>query len=67
MAVVKVIELIAKSDQGWEDAARKGLDEAAKSVKNINHMYVKDLQCKVADGRIVEYKLNLKVSFVVDN
>lgn len=67
MAVVKVIELIAKSTKSWEDAAEQGLSEAAKSVSNISHIYVKDFQCNVENNQVTEYKLNLKVSFLVDN
>jgi hypothetical protein len=67
MSVVKVLELIAKSDKSWEDAAQHGVEEAAKSVKNISHVYVKDFQCNVEDGKITEYKLNMKVSFLVES
>jgi dodecin len=67
MAVVKVIEIIAQSPQGWEQAAQSGLAEVAKSVHGIRSIYVKDLQAEVENNKIVQYRLNLKVSFVVDD
>lgn len=66
MSIVKVIEVIASSDKGWEDAARNALKEAAKSVKNIKHIYVESQTAVVDDDKIREYRINAKVSFVVD-
>lgn len=66
MPVVKVIELLAQSNKGWEDATQMAVREAAQSIQNIKSVYVKDFQAIVEDNRIVEYRVNLKVSFVVD-
>lgn len=65
MAVVKVIEILAESSESWADAAQKALDEASKTVKNIQSIYVKDMQAIVENNRIVNYRINAKVSFVV--
>ena len=63
MALVKVIELLSESDKGWEDAAQKAVDEAAKSVRNIRSVYIKNLNAEVANGKIRSWRLNCKISF----
>lgn len=65
MTIAKVIEVIAESDQGWEDAARNAVREASRTVDDIQHLWVKNMQAKVEDGRIVEYRLNAHVTFLV--
>ncbi len=65
MAVVKVIEIMADSPNSWEEAAQNALKEAAKTVKNIKSIYVKDMQAIVDNDMIVNYRVNTKISFVV--
>jgi len=65
MAVVKVIEVLAQSPKGWEDAAQEALTEVGKTIQDIQSIYVRDLQAVVENGRITKYRLNAKVSFVV--
>lgn len=65
MAVVKVIEVLAESEKSWEDAAQKALDEASKTVKNIESIYIKEMQAVVENNQIVSYRVNAKISFVV--
>ena len=65
MAVAKVIEVIAESDVGWEDAARKAVAEASETVHNIKGLWVEGMQAVVEGGAIVKYSLNAKVTFVV--
>lgn len=66
MAIVKVIEVLAQSEVSWEDAARVAVEEASKSVRNIKSLYIEEMQAKVEDDRIVEYRINAKVSFVIE-
>jgi len=65
MAVAKVIEVIAESDVGWEDAARKAVIEASETVHNIKGLWVEGMQAVVEGGSIVKYRMNAKVTFVV--
>lgn len=65
MAVAKVIEVIAESDTGWEDAARKAVTEASETVQNIKSIWVEGMQAIVEGDAIVKYRLNAKVTFVV--
>jgi dodecin len=67
MPVVKVIELLSESPQSWEAAAQMALEEAAKSVRNIKSIYIKDFQAIVENDKIVAYRVNAKVSFVVQD
>lgn len=66
MSAAKVIEIIAKSDKSWEDAAQQAVTDAAKSVKNIQSVYLKELEAKVENDKIVEYKTTTKITFIVD-
>ncbi len=65
MAVLKVIEILANSDKGWEDAARNAVAEAAKSVKNIRSVYINEQSATVKDGKIDNYRVNVKITFEV--
>lgn len=65
MSVAKVIEIIAESSKGWEDAAQNALKEVSETVRDVKHLYVENMQAIVEDGEIVKYRLNCKVTFVV--
>lgn len=66
MSVLKVIEILSSSETSWEDAARKGVAKAAKSVKHIRSVYVKDHSASVIGGEITEYRVNLKLTFELE-
>jgi len=65
MAVVKIIELVGSSPNGWEEATKNALAEAAKTIKNIKSIYVKRCNAKVENNKIVEYRAVVKIAFVV--
>lgn len=67
MAIVKVIEVLAQSNKSWDDAAQVALTEAKKSVRNIQSIYIKDMQAEVKNGEIANYRVNAKISFVVED
>ncbi len=68
MSVLKVIELLGNSTESFEDAVQNVINEAAKSVKNIKSVYVKDMQVTVNNNKIKEYRVNTKVTFgIIDN
>lgn len=66
MAVLKVIEILANSDKSWEDAAKNALAEASKSVKNIKSVYINEQSATVTDGKIDNYRVNVKITFEVN-
>ena len=65
MAILKVIEILANSTKGWEDATKQAVDEASKTVNNISSVYVQDMSVVVDDGKIKEYRVNVKITFSV--
>ncbi len=65
MSVLKVIEILANSDKSWEDAAGNAVAEASKSVKNIRSVWVQEQSATVKDGKIDDYRVNVKITFEV--
>ena len=65
MSVLKVIEILGNSTVSFEDAVQNIINEAAKSVKDIKSVYIKDMQVTVADNKIAQYRVNAKVTFGV--
>lgn len=65
MAVVKVIELLSESMNGWEAAAQEAVSEASKTISDIQSVYISNMQAIVEDNKIVNYRINAKISFIV--
>lgn len=66
MSVLKVIEVLSSSTISWEDATQKAVEKASKSVKHIRSVYVQDQSALVADGKVSEYRVNLKLTFEIE-
>jgi hypothetical protein len=66
MAVVKVIELLGESEQGWEDATRRVVAEATKTLRGVTSIWVKEFQATVEDDRVKNFRVTAKVSFVME-
>lgn len=66
MAVLKVIEVLASSEKSWEDATRIAVEQAAKTLNNIRSAYVQDQSVSVRDGKVYEYRVNLKLTFELE-
>ncbi len=66
MAVLKVIEVLSNSEKSWEDATKKAVKHAAKSVKNIRSVYIQEQQAVVKDQEVTEFRVNLKITFEVN-
>jgi len=66
MAVLKVIEVLANSDKSWEDATRKAVKHAGKSVKNIQSVYVNEQSAVVNGNDVTEFRVNVKITFEVN-
>ncbi len=67
MSVVKVIEILAQSSDGWEAAAQEAVTEASKTVDNIQSVYIKELQAIVENNKVTNYRVNAKISFIVSS
>jgi len=65
MSVAKVTEIISSSKVGFDDAVAQGVKRASKTLKGITSAWVQDQQVVVKDGKVKEYRVNLKVTFVL--
>ena len=64
--LLKVVEVLAESDKSWEDATAGAVTRASKTVKNIRSIYIENFEAKVEGDRVVRYRINAKISFVVE-
>lgn len=67
MSVAKVTEIIASSKESFDDAVRIGIARACKTLKNVSGAWVQDQKVTVSNGKVVEYRVNLKVTFVIED
>jgi dodecin len=67
MAVAKVTEIISSSQKSFDDALQKGVARACKTLKNVSGAWVKDQNVLVKKNKIVEYRVTLKVTFVLED
>jgi flavin-binding protein dodecin len=67
MAVARVTEIIAGSEKSFEDAVVQGVERATKTLKNVQNAWDKEQQTIVRDGAIAEYRVNLKVTFILED
>jgi flavin-binding protein dodecin len=65
-SVLKVIEVLAESGKSWEDAAQQAVNKAKESLHGIQSVYIKNFEAKVDNGKITAYRVNAKVSFMLD-
>jgi flavin-binding protein dodecin len=66
MSVAKNIEISAESTSSFEDAIKQGIEKAASSVHNIRGAWVKEQQVRVEDGKVTTFRVDMKVTFVLD-
>lgn len=66
MAVAKIIEITAQSGESFEDAIKQGIAKASETVHSIEGAWVKEQKVVVTDGNITGYRVDLKVTFVLD-
>ena len=64
--MLKVIEVLAESEKSWEDATAEAVKRAAKTLKNIRSIYIENFEAKVEGNRVVRYRVNGKISFVLE-
>ena len=65
MSVAKVTEIIASSPKSFDDAIDVGVARATKTLKNVCSAWVQDQQVSIKDGKVVDYRVTLKVTFVL--
>lgn len=65
MAILKVIEILSNSSKSWEDAADNAVKEASKTLQNIVSVNVNNFSLTVNNGKVDEYRVNVKITFSV--
>jgi dodecin len=65
MSVARVTELIAASKKSFEDAIQVGVSRAVQTLKNVEGVWVANQKCVIKNGKIDEYRVNLKVTFIL--
>ncbi len=65
MSVARVTEVISSSTKGFDDAIKVGVDRATKTLDNVTSAWVQDQKCIIDNGSIVEYRVALKITFVL--
>ena len=65
MSTARVTEIIASSTKSFEDAVKAGVKRANKTLDNITGAYVENMKVVVNDGEISEYRVNMKISFIL--
>ena len=67
MSVARVTEIISSSSKSFDDAVESGVKRASKTLKNVSSAWVQDMKCTVKDGKIDEYRVILKVTFILED
>jgi flavin-binding protein dodecin len=65
MTIARVTEIIASSNKSFDDAIEKGINRASKTLKNVEGAWVKQQKVLVRKGKITEYRVDLKVTFIL--
>ncbi len=66
MGVLKVIEVLASSPKGWDDAVAQAVAEASKSLRGIKSVNISNQSAVVENGKITEYRVNCKLAFEIE-
>jgi flavin-binding protein dodecin len=67
MSVARVTEISAVSEEGFEDAIQQAIARATKTLRNVEGAWVKDQNVMIEEGNITGYKVNLEVTFVLED
>ena len=66
MSVARVVEISSTSPKSFEDAIVQGVNRASETLRQVKSAWVKEQEAEIKDGKVVAYKVNLKVTFVLD-
>lgn len=67
MTMLKVIEVLAESPEGFDQAVQTAVSKASETVRNIKSVYVKDMSAHVENGKITSYRVNAKITFALES
>lgn len=66
-SVARVTEITIQSKKGFEDAIQKGIERACKTLKNVTGAWVQDQKVEIKNNKIVNYQVNMKVTFILED
>ncbi len=66
MSIARITEISSTSEKSFEDAIQSGVTRATETLRNVRSAWVKEQQIRIDDGKIVEYQVNLMITFVLD-
>jgi flavin-binding protein dodecin len=67
MTVAKVSEITSTSNKGFEDAIQKGIKRASKTLKNVTGAWIADQEVEIENGRVMNYRVRMRVTFVLED
>ena len=67
MSIARVTEISSSSNKSFDDAIEQGIERATKTIRNIEGAWVKDQKLVIKDNKISEYRVNMKISFILDD
>ncbi|MCL4865847.1 MAG: dodecin domain-containing protein [Gemmatimonadales bacterium] len=67
MSIARISEIQSTSKKSFEDALEQGIKRASKTLRNVSGAWIKDQRVVVSKGKIVEYRVLMKVTFVLDD
>ena len=67
MSIARITEISSTSTKSFEDAIQSAVTRATKTLRNVRGAWVKEQQIKIEDGKIVEYQVNLMITFVLED
>ena len=67
MSIVKVVEMLVQSEESWVDATRQPVARAVRTLRNICSVYVKQFEAVVDNDRVTPFRVNVKISFVLED
>lgn len=66
MSVARITEISASSTKSFDDAVAAGIARASKTLKNVSSAWIKDQEVAISDGKVTEYRVKLKITFVLE-
>ncbi len=67
MSIARITEISSTSQKSFEDAIQSAVARATKTLRNVRGAWVKEQQIKIEEGKIVEYQVNLMITFVLED
>lgn len=67
MTVARVTEISATSPESFDDAAKKGIERATKTLRNVQSAWIKEQTVKVENDKVSAYRVNMVVTFILDD